>query len=94
MFLLKSPSTDLVVPTCSELQHWGSSLTGTRDIQEGTEVSGIRVRIGGVAFSMTEVLAEAVVPLLSPPLTELAGGHRIWISMNLGSTVLPTLVIT
>lgn len=39
-----------------------------------TELSGFRMRVGGAAFSQSKVLAEAIVPLLSPPCTELAGG--------------------
>ena len=54
MFLLKGPPTDLLELTCSEFQYWG-----TRDVQGGTEVFGIGVRAGRVAFSQREVLAEA-----------------------------------
>lgn len=36
--------------------------------QGGSELSGIRARVGGAALSWMEVLAGATVPLLSPPL--------------------------
>ena len=66
LFHLKNPSTDLHRLNPSELQHWGSSLKGTRDIWEGTELSGIKVRARGrAAFCQIKVLAEAVVPFLS-----------------------------
>ena len=39
-----------------EIQHWGSSLKGTRDLQKRTKLSGIKVRAGGTAFCQTEVL--------------------------------------
>ena len=67
---------DLLRLICSEIQHWDSSSKGTRDIQEGTEVSDIRAKAGRSAFSQTEVLKEAIVPSLSPSPTELAGGHH------------------
>ena len=76
-FLLKGPYVDLLGLMPSELQGWGSSSKGTRDIQGGTEVPGIKARAGGAAFSQTEVLAEAIVPFLSHNPTELAGGHHI-----------------
>ena len=78
---------DLLRFTPSELQHGGSSLKGTRDIWGGTELSSIRERTGGVAFSQTEVLAEAIVPLMRPSHTEPAN------SINLAHTACPTLVI-
>ena len=43
-FPLKSPHMDLLSFTPSELQHQGSSLKDTSDIQEGTKVSGIKAR--------------------------------------------------
>lgn len=39
--------------TLPELKHWGSGLKGTRGIHGGTELTGIRVRTGLVAFSQT-----------------------------------------
>ena len=53
---------DLLGLSLSELQCWGGSLKDTRDIEAVTELSGIKVRAGGVAFFQTEVLAEAIVP--------------------------------
>ena len=41
---------DLLRLIPSELQHQGSSLKGTSDIQGGTEVSGINVRAGEQLF--------------------------------------------
>ena len=69
MFLLKGPHTDLLTDglTCSEPQSWDSSLKAARDKQKGIELSDLRARAGGAAFSQTEVLEEAIVPLLSPP---------------------------
>ena len=64
---LKGLHTDLLSLTCSKLQHWGSSLKGTRDTWGGIGQSGIRARAAGAAFSKTEVLAEAIVPFLSLP---------------------------
>ena len=43
--LLKCLHTDLLGLTPSELQHGGSRLKGIRDIQEGTELSSIRMRV-------------------------------------------------
>ena len=66
---------DLLRLTPSELLLWGSSLKDTRDIWGGPELSGIRMRMKrGAAFSQTEVMAEAIVPLMSSPCTKLAGG--------------------
>ena len=64
--LLKGPYTNLLRLTDSEFQCWGSSLKGTRDIEGGTGISGIRPRIGQLVFFQREVLAEAIVPFLSP----------------------------
>ena len=47
-----------------------SSSKGTNDILGGTELPGIRMRAGGAAFSQAEVLAEAIVPSLCPPVAE------------------------
>ena len=56
------------------IQCWSSSWKGTRDIQGETELSDLGVgRVRRTAFSQTEVPAEAIVPLLSPPSTESAG---------------------
>ena len=67
VFLLKGLCMHLLRLTPSELQHWGSSLKGTRDTWGGIGQSGIRARAAGAAFSKTEVLAEAIVPFLSLP---------------------------
>ena len=66
--LLKSLCMDLLKLTPFELQQRGGRLKGTRDIQGGTELSGIRVRAG--VNILPHRKAEAIVPLLSPPLTE------------------------
>ena len=58
---------DLLGLIPSELQGWVSNLKGTRDIGEGIELCGIRVRAGGTAFCETKVLAEATVPFLRLP---------------------------
>ena len=50
----------------SELQLWDSSSKGTRDIWRGIEVSDNRMKAGGAGFPQREVLAEALVPFLSP----------------------------
>ncbi|KAK1334936.1 hypothetical protein QTO34_004508, partial [Cnephaeus nilssonii] len=50
-----------------ELQHRGSSWKGSRDMQGGTELSGIRTRAGGAAFIQREVVTEAIVPLQALP---------------------------
>ena len=66
---------DLLRLTPSELLLWGSSLKDTRDIWGGPELSGIRMRMKrGAAFSQTEMLAEVIVPFMSPLPTEPAGG--------------------
>ena len=43
-------------------------MNDARNIHGGTELSGIRMRVGGVDFFQTEVVAEVIVPLLRPPL--------------------------
>ena len=50
-------------------------------------MSGFRMRAGGASFSQRKVLAEAIVPLLSPTASKLAGGHLIRDSINLANTV-------
>ena len=54
-----------------------SSSKDTRDIQGGPKLSGIKAKVEGAAFSLTEVLAEAIVPLLRPLPTESASGQHI-----------------
>lgn len=68
IFPIKGSCTDPLTDslTQSELQCWGSSLKDARDIWKGTELSGLRTRTGREAFSQTEVVAEAIFPLLSP----------------------------
>ena len=41
---------------------------------EGIELSGVRTR---ASFSQSEMLSETIIYFLSPPPTELAGGHHI-----------------
>ena len=65
MFLLKGLYMDLLRLTSSELQCYGSNSKGTRDIGEGTELPGFGVRAGRVAIPQTEVLEQAIFPLLS-----------------------------
>ena len=77
LFILKDLCRDLLRLTFSEFEHWGSSLKGTREIGGRAELSGIKERAGGTAFSQTEVLIEAIVLLRSLPYTELAGRHHI-----------------
>lgn len=74
------------------IQRWSSSWKGARDIEGETELSGFGGRVGRAAFSQTEPLAQAIVPLLNPPPTELAGGHHVQVSINLPNTVIPVLV--
>ena len=52
----------------SNSEHWFKKCQG----HVGTEMSGVRARAGGAAFSQTEEQTE-VVSLLSPPLTQPAG---------------------
>ena len=68
---------DLLRPTPYELQHWGSSSKGTTVISGGNKLPSRRERAGGAAFSQTEGLAEAIVPLMSPPPIERADGYHI-----------------
>ena len=91
-FLLKGSCTDLLRLTPSELQHLGSNSKGTRDIQGEAELSDIWARARGTGFSQTEVLAEVIVPLLSPPPTESADRFHIGVTINLAYTPQPTLV--
>ena len=60
MFLLKGSRMDLLADelTRSEPQCWSSRWKGAKDIQDGNELAGFRVRAGGAAFSKTDVLAE------------------------------------
>ena len=64
-FLLKGPCTGLLELTSSELQCWGHSLKGPRDIQGGTEFQGIRVRAKGAVFYQKNS-AEAIVSFWGP----------------------------
>ena len=50
-FPLKNPHTDLLRLMPSELQWWGSKWKGIRDVQGGTEVSGIKASRGHGPFS-------------------------------------------
>ena len=68
--------THRLTQTGSELQRWDSSLKSTRDIWGRTELSASGHEVGA-ALSQTKVLAEAIVPLMSPVPTELAGRHHI-----------------
>ena len=72
-FFLKGLHVDLLGLIHSEFHGGGGSSKDTRDIQGKPELPGIRMR----AFSQTEVLAEATVPFLGHPSTELAGRHDI-----------------
>lgn len=55
-------------------------------------MSGFESRGGGTAFSQTEALAEATVPLRSPsPVDE--SWQYIWVSINLANTLHRALVI-
>ena len=71
---------DLLVDelTLSEVQHQRNNLKGTRDMWGANELSGFRVKTEGAAFSHTEVLTEAIVPLLHPLRTLYAniGNHH------------------
>ena len=91
--LWKCPCMDLLGLTSSRLQHWNSSSKDIRDIQGGSEVSGIRERAGGVAFSQTEVLAEAKVLCWTLPTKRASRWCYIWVSISLAHTICPTLVI-
>ena len=53
--------TYLLELTPSELQYWGGSSEGAKNIQAETELCGYWPRAGGAALSQTEVLAEAIV---------------------------------
>ena len=69
MDLLNSPS---------ELQCWDLILKGTRDMQQGTELSGIRVKAGGRDSLLSDRSADrGYCFLVSPPPTDLAGGLHI-----------------
>ena len=84
-FLLKGLHTVLLRFTPSELQHWGSSSKSTRDIQEGTELSGIRA---------IKVLAEAIVLFLRLPSPQGQQVEcRIRDSINQTHSAHPVLVI-
>ena len=61
---------DLPRITRSELQCRDSSLKGTRDIREGTELSGFRMRTGEADFSHMEMLAEVIALFLGPSPTK------------------------
>ena len=66
---LKEPTHGLgLIP--SELQHWGSSLKGTRGIQGGTDMSGTKAGGGGQLSPRHKSGQRPFVPLLSPTATE------------------------
>ena len=102
MFLLNGQCIYILRLTGSELQRWVSSSKGTGDIGGRTELSGIKVRTGGAAFSWTEQLAELaefIVPFLNHTHKknthihrELAGRCHMWDPINLADAVIPTLV--
>ena len=50
-----------------------------------------RTRARRAAFSQTEVLTEAIPPLPSPPLSELAGELLIWVSLTWLTLLVPHL---
>ena len=76
-FLLKDPCTDLLNLTAPELQSWGGSLKGTRNIQ-GELIYLTSEQELGWQFSAIEVLAETFVPFLKQPFpTKLTGRHHI-----------------
>ena len=60
VFLLKSQCINLLRLTLS------FSSGAARDLNGGTELSNFRVMAGGAAYSQSEVLAEAIGPLLCP----------------------------
>ena len=65
MFLLKDPCTYLdSLPLSSSSAAAAQKVSGT--YEKRTELSGIRVRAEGAAFSQTKVLAETIVPLQRP----------------------------
>ena len=73
---------------------WGSSLKGIRDIWGGNQWFRIREKTRKEAtFFQTEVRAEAIVPLMSPPPTEPEWGSYIWDFINQDRTVCPAIVI-
>ena len=92
-FLLKNTHTDLLRLTPSELQHHGSSLTGTSGIQGGTEVSGLKVRAGGQLSLRQKGRQRPLSLCWTLPHTVPAGGCYIWDSINLANTVCPILEI-
>lgn len=51
MFFLKDSRINFFGLTCSELQHCGSSGTGSRAIQGRSELSAFRAMTGGTALS-------------------------------------------
>ena len=87
-FLLKNPHTHLIRLTPSELQHWGWSLKGTRDIQGRTEVSSIKARVGGQLSSRQKGGDRPLSLFWVLP----SQNHRD--SINLANTVCPALDVS
>ena len=73
---LKTPVHRLTQPYSLWAPTLGQQLERHQEHTGGTELSGIGVRSEGAAFSQTEVLAEAIVLLLSSP-TDSVGRHHI-----------------
>ena len=67
---------NLIGLPCYELQCWGSSSKGTRDVMGRAKLSGFGAIAKGAVFSHTEGLAE-VIALLLNPLAEGAVLHDI-----------------
>ena len=91
---LKGPHRDLLRLPPSELQHGGSSLKGTRDIQGETEVFGIKESAGGAASLRQKCWQwELFFCWTLPTQTWEVVGWDIWDSTYLVHTVHLPLVI-
>ena len=79
-FLVNRPSKDL---PCWPLTGSNSSAgAAVRGILGRTELSGFRAKAGKATFSQTKMLAEAIVPLLSPPPPSCRCRQALYLSLN------------
>lgn len=101
VFLFKRPygqtySDSLILSSITGVAAWEVSRTYWGVMEVGRErfwIVVFRTRAGEAAYSQTEMLTEAIVPLLGPPPTKPTGRWHICVSIKLANTIHPAQVI-